>query len=834
MSRRRRNARRGNKLHRVAESRSFLLCQTPVCDQTICSTNDSECSSVTAESTDSGSTFVESFIEQCMLESTGVENFDMSDDLLDDLTVNGLQFASVSSCGEETLASLISRKRKRRGKGSQQRRTKQKQKAINDATVECLFASISVPKRQRVKNYKLLDYFPKCIINMSNTGIHNLTLPEFGLCDKARILSPIEKVVLSLGPQFIMSPKYLTIDEIHKLYTNFARSVRLKHHFKCNPVYNSRYTALDKLIRIPSAFVPNKANVHVESYLQHVYNGLLSKCMNQSNTSTKYKAARHKYFKSRRTALCIIRTIRRLRKDSSIIVKKSDKNLGLCIVPSVWYEQQAMLHLTDKETYRNLTVLPKMATVFDSLRECINNHNISKKLYDFLFYKEISCSEPHAVDVSLAYFYMLPKIHKSPISTRPIVASIKSVTYNASKYIDFVLKPVMKSFSQVLHSPIDLIRHLHVTTFPPNCVMVTADVTSLYPSIDLEDGLSKLKTAIDLYNEKTGAGLDCNLLVKLCKWVLYNNYICFGSTMWVQIRGTAMGTPLAVVFANIYLAMLERTMFSLYYCKYPLAPANSILLYVRFIDDICSVLCSNDHASTLLLLLNNMHANIRLTHVVSEESVEFLDLTVYKGDLFSTTSVFDLKTYQKPMNAYLYIPLFSYHNRAVFKSFIQSEIRRYTRNSTSVDCVNSMRTLLSERLIARGYPESYLCDILNIQYNRISVVFSQRVLSLYSIHDGLFCSRPACLYPFTVPQCAQASTSTSSDVVIFKIPHSPSFTASVLKDILLYANPSHSLFHDPVQCISSSRHTHPVVCYQRAQSVGDLLINAKYDYDFPF
>ena len=333
----------------------------------------------------------------------------------------------------------------------------------------------------------------------------------------------------------------------------------------------------------------------------------------------------------------------------------------------------------------------------------------------------------------------------------------------------------------------------------------------MYPSIDLEDGLHKLKIAVDIFNERTSAGLDSILLVKLCKWVLYNNYICFGSSMWVQIRGTAMGTPLAVVFANIYLAMLERTMFNLYYARYPRTPANSILLYVRFIDDICSVLCSHDQASTLLLLLNGMHANIRLTHVVSETSVDFLDLTVFKGDVFGATSVFDLKTYHKPMNAYLYIPLFSYHNRAVFKSFIQSEVRRYTRNSTSVESVNSMCKLLFERLVARGYPEPYLSDILNIQYERISVVFPHNILSLYGCNENPTRLHSAYLYPFTVPYRTRVSDTTNSDFVVFKIPHSPSFTASTLKNILLYANPAHSLLHDPVQCISSSRHTHPVI-----------------------
>ena len=47
------------------------------------------------------------------------------------------------------------------------------------------------------------------------------------------------------------------------------------------------------------------------------------------------------------------------------------------------------------------------------------------------------------------------------------------------------------------------------------------------------------------------------IYVELLEWVLTNNFIVFGDTYWLQIKGTAMGTPVAVTFANIYLGMLE-------------------------------------------------------------------------------------------------------------------------------------------------------------------------------------------------------------------------------------------------------------------------------------
>lgn len=181
------------------------------------------------------------------------------------------------------------------------------------------------------------------------------------------------------------------------------------------------------------------------------------------------------------------------------------------------------------------------------------------------------------------------------------------------------------------------------------------------------------------------------------------------------------------------------------------------------------------------------------------------------------------------MNAYLYIPTLSYHSPAVFKSFIQSEIRRYTRNSTNTVDVDIMRKLLYDRLVARGYCTQYLSEIMSVQYDRVSVLFTPRALRLYGVTLSPRRLHPAIWYPFTVPLGVKVYQPADNDVVVFKINHSPSFTARVLKSILLYSNPLHSLRHDPVQCI-----TNPIVCYQRSQSVGDILISAKYDYDFPF
>lgn len=717
---------------------------------------------------------------------------------------------------------------------AKKRAAKRKREQRLDDEASVLFRSIAPTTRKRKKHMHLKRHFPPHVLNMTNNLVHNLTDAPFNLADNVRVLSSAERVVLSLGPQCILPPVRLSQDEICSVFSKFMHNVRCKHYFLSNPSHQRPYTRLDKLVKAPSVFIPPVASVHVESYLKYVGNNLLSRTMdNIVYNSRRRKFLEYKYNSHMATRKFIMRIIANLRKDTSVLFKKSDKNLGLCVVPSVWYDEQAMLHLCDANTYQNVTHIPTVSNVFSTLHTNVPVDCVSSAVYNFIFQSEVCCISPTTTPIPLAKFYMLPKIHKLPaISTRPIVASMKSVTYNASKYVDYILQPVMRSFKQVLNSPVDLLRHLNITSFSQSCTMFTADVTSLYPSIDITDGLRKVGGAIHLYNSKFKQCINCVCIINMCEWVLRNNYISYGSTTWVQLRGTAMGTPMAVVFANIYIAMLESDAFNIFFTKYPRYACDSVLLYVRFIDDILCILETVEQSAYLLALLNTMHDNIRLTDSSNKDSVDFLDITIFKGPLFMSSSLFDIKPFQKQMNAYLYISMFSHHNPAVFKSFIQSEIRRYTRNSTCNLYVEQLCSVFEQRLLARGYGAQFLADVMRVRYVRKDILFPPRVYALYDTKYHQYHPRLSTAFPFNPPDVPYVHICSSLQY-IFKIPYTGTYAPRVLASVLRYDNIAHSLLHDPVVRIPSLQQ-HPVICYNRTASIGDLLISAQREYEFPF
>ncbi len=342
--------------------------------------------------------------------------------------------------------------------------------------------------------------------------------------------------------------------------------------------------------------------------------------------------------------------------------------------------------------------------------------------------------------IPLAAFYLLIKVHKNPISVRPIAANIHTLSYHVSRYVDFILKPLVKNIPSILCNSLDLIRHLALVQFPVDCVFFSADVVNLYPNIPIDEGVECVGEAIDKYNQNLPSGnepIHRDFILVLLKWVLTHNFVEFDGQCWKQVYGTAMGTPCAVVYANIYLHVLEQRAMEIMRRTLVIGVWNMFLFYVRYIDDIF-VVCENiEFGIAFVEIFNGLSETIKLTVVYSEgekkeEKIPFLDTLIWKGPLFARKGLFDVCVYQKPMNAYLYIPVFSYHNQRTFSSFIVGEARRYTLCCTDSADLDNVTVLFRERLIARGYPVKLIDVCLATRFVRQDILFPTHVAVAYA------------------------------------------------------------------------------------------------------
>jgi hypothetical protein len=163
--------------------------------------------------------------------------------------------------------------------------------------------------------------------------------------------------------------------------------------------------------------------------------------------------------------------------------------------------------------------------------------------------------------------------------------------------------------------------------------------------------------------------------------IMKNNIFQFGDTFWRQTSGTAMGTSTAVNYAVLYVALLKiKTLLKKY--------KNNLLFLKRFIDDTLGVwIPSDDNAWDDFLHDMNNYGTLKWTcNDGLVDTLIFLDITV----TIDANRKLVFKTFQKPMNLYLYIPPTSAHSTNLLKGLISDDYVYFA-------------TMLAKRLIARGW-----------------------------------------------------------------------------------------------------------------------------------
>jgi hypothetical protein len=245
------------------------------------------------------------------------------------------------------------------------------------------------------------------------------------------------------------------------------------------------------------------------------------------------------------------------------------------------------------------------------------------------------------------------------------------------------------------------------------------DVVALYPSIPIIEGLIAVNSYLNNHNIP-----DAAFLTDLISWVLNNNYIEFNQLYYKQIQGTAMGTPVAVAFATIFLAHLEDTHI------FPnLTPDQQPLYIKRYIDDIFSIF-PNRHAAALFQeLFDRPYPTINTTNTISDTNGIFLDIEINKAkplNAADTTTTLEFNLYQKATNKYLYLPTLSYHQPSTFTAFVTAELKRYRLNCTTNTNYNTAQQQFYSRLRERDYKAAYLQPLFASIPDRTTLILNIR------------------------------------------------------------------------------------------------------------
>ena len=278
-------------------------------------------------------------------------------------------------------------------------------------------------------------------------------------------------------------------------------------------------------------------------------------------------------------------------------------------------------------------------------------------------------------------FYGLPKIHKTfekfpPL--RPICSGYNSCSTRLSEWVDSFLKPAAMQTSSYIRDTTDFVNKIE--EFKNNInkskdfYIVTMDVSSLYPNIDHEEGVAACREALERRIDKS---VPSDVIADLITFILKSNTLSFDDKFYHQIKGTAMGTPMAVNFANLFMSKFETDLLRDYQKEYHKGP----VMWIRYIDDIFFVW---DHdQDTLKHFLsycnsyatkNSYNSSIKFTMEYSRSDVVFLDTKVKKHDGALITEL-----YSKPTATHTYLHKLSDHPTHTLRANPLSQFIRIRR-----------------------------------------------------------------------------------------------------------------------------------------------------------
>lgn len=493
---------------------------------------------------------------------------------------------------------------------------------------------------------------------------------------------------LAVNHKFILHPRP-QVHDVDSAKDKFVRTVRIRWQFRNTP---SNKDYIPKFHVSNPFWEPQPASAAIELGL-HEATKVIDAQVAQALSSIALMAPRYGNINWTRAQEFLT--------NKHLLVKLTDKNLGVAVFPAQWYHNEVTKMLEEGDTYVRIPPLDTN-TILQTLDRLLDKWELPQNLDKFIRHKTSS---------SIPHFHAIPKVHKTPWTLRPIVPSHSWVTSRVSEVVDYLCRPILAKLPWVVNSTKQVINNIRkITTNSDNVWICSGDVAACYTNINSKQSAKVTKGAYERYCKESK--IDSSIISQMIRFIMENNYFEFSKEHWKQEGGLAMGTSCAPVLANIYMAFYER--------KSRLPAQPGVLLYNRYIDDILCIFQGTQKELTDYLQSIEL-GPLTVNWSYSQTKKEFLDIEVMRirdinGNHLRT------RLFKKALNKHLYIPWSSAHPTHVKKGFVKAELIRFTMVSSEVEYFAEARAQFYGNLRRRGYPPQTLEDWFNqVSYGKRSV-----------------------------------------------------------------------------------------------------------------
>ena len=318
------------------------------------------------------------------------------------------------------------------------------------------------------------------------------------------------------------------------------------------------------------------------------------------------------------------------------------------------YNTKAQELLNDKKTYKEINTDPtnKLKTKLISLLKKIKAEGgIQEQLYKKMYLTGAVAPK----------FYGLPKIHKRDIPLRPIVSSRGSINYEVAKELSRILRPLVGKSPHHIKNTGDFVQQVRGIKLLPTESITSYDVSALFTSVPIESAITIIRNKLELDPElHQRTTMKVEHIISLLEFCLKTTYFQFQGRFYEQLHGTAMGSPISPIVANLCMEDFEIKAIS--------SAVHPPSLWRRFVDDTFVVIESRKEE--FLYHISNLDPHIQFTteDAKPDGSLPFLDTLVHKQpDNSLSTSV-----YRKPTHTDLYLQWDSHHHLSAKYSVINT------------------------------------------------------------------------------------------------------------------------------------------------------------------
>ena len=475
-------------------------------------------------------------------------------------------------------------------------------------------------------------------------------------------------------------------------------------------------------------------------------------------------------------------------------IRPFDKGKGFVIDTKENYFNRMMKDLNDTSVYEILYGTPEEevtkinATIKDWTIICLESQCITPKLATWIINK-------YALPGNIYQNYKAHKPEKG-YPGRTIASVCGAPIENISKWLEHYIGPIAKTLeyrvddsNEVLCKVHHLNNSTHVTSNLDNIILVSWDITAMFPNIDNTSGMNAVRNKLE---QRTENSPTTSNIMEALEITLNNNISKFEGRVFRQTNGTAMGPSHSCSYADIAVDILIDQIV-MDPNQNPIFHAN-IRIWMRFRDDIFSMW--EGEVEKLIEFdkwLNNIDEKLKFVMQYSNVGIEFLDLYIHKSNGQLKTDI-----YSKKCDPHAYLLPTSCHPIHTCKNIPFSVVSRVKRCCSDNELYKIGVEKYSNHLRNREYSD----EIIEEAIHKVNALDRESLIGLTSTPREADNPKSQ-VYPFVMKYNSQLP---NMNDILNKHKHiltTTENTASLFKPESIFV--SHKVEHNIQKLITKSR-----------------------------